>query len=208
MSTAPGNSPYEQTAPATSLPPLAPPPVQATVPAPPTPPVPQQPAPPVQGRVPDRPPNNPVSRALLALSAAVLLGWFAWLSYAALTKSREPTIARAQAAVAPMPVIAEVTADDKGAPAMKVKVVESLKPDGPAKGITLLIPNISGAQGFAKQGTYLLLLTPDPLTVQSDSPIFHLIGQRGTFADSDPPAIYPWTPDVEAQARRLFRPKD
>jgi hypothetical protein len=205
MSTAPSNSPTEP--PATSLPPLAPPPP----PVAPAPPVAQQSAPPqpptAQAPVPDRPPNNPVSRALLAMTAVTLFGWFAWLSYAALTKSHDPTISRAQAARSDgVPVVAKVTADEKGTPAMKVTVVESLKPDGPRKDSTLMVLNLPSANGFVKEGMYLLLLTPDPLAFPADSPIFHLVGQRGTFADSDTPAIYPWTPDVEAQARRLFRP--
>src|SRR5436305_5167256 len=112
MSAAPGDKPAEP-APATSLP-LAPPPT----------PVPQSPPATPQAAEAEGPPNDPRAKAFLAVSAVLLFGWLAWLSSAALTKSREPAVSRAQAAVAKLPVVAKVDADEKGAPVARVTVVE------------------------------------------------------------------------------------
>jgi hypothetical protein len=205
MSTAPSDSANAPTVPDA---PTAPP----AVPTPPAPPAatsphpPQRPAPPA----PSRPPRDPVSRLFLAVSAVVLVCWFVWLSYAALTKSREPIVSHAQAAGAAVPVVAKVEADDKGAPVEKVTVIESLAPNGPAKDTQLLIPNLPGASGFTGAGEYLLLLPRETQGFTADGlpvvPIVPVVGLRRT--DSDPVAIYRWTPDVAAQAKQLYRAKE
>ncbi|MBN9120560.1 MAG: hypothetical protein J0I06_15645 [Planctomycetes bacterium] len=194
MSAAPSDRSAEVTAPA---PPAAPqPPVAAPAPAP-------QPA------APDRPPRDPRSRFFLAATAALFFGWLAWLGYTALTKSREPIVSHAQAALAPVPVVATVTADDKGAPAAKVTVVEPLRPGGPPAKTQLVVANLPAARGFTGAGDYLLLLAPDPLAFQHDGgPVFQLVGPRPSSSDSDPATIYKWSADVEAQARNLYRAKD
>ncbi len=152
---------------------------------------------------------GPASRAFLVVSAVLFFGWLAWLSLTALTKSREPIVSRVQAAVATVPVVAEVDADDKGAPVASVKVVEALGPKGPAKDAPLAVGNLPAARGFTGKGKYLLLLAVEPNAFLPDGrPVFQLVGSRGASADPDPPVIYPWTPDVEAQARRMFRAKD
>jgi hypothetical protein len=156
--------------------------------------------------VPSRPPTDPMAKALLAVTAALFFGWLAWLSYAALTKSREPIVPRAQAAVA-VPVVAKVDADEKGAPVQFVTVVESLKPDGPSKD-TPLVVKLSEVRGFTGRGEYLLLLAPEPHAFLPDGrPVFQLVGPRGA-PDSEPPTMYQWTPDVAAQAKRMYRSKD
>jgi len=175
-------------------------------PAPPAanPPSPQVPAPPAPEARP-----GPASRAFLAVSAVLFFGWLAWLSLTALTKSREPIVSRVQAAVATVPVVAEVDADDKGTPSANVKVVEALKPNGPAKDAPLAVGNLPSARGFTGKGKYLLLLAVEPNAFLPDGrPAFQLVGSRGASADPDPPVIYPWSPDIEAQARRMFRAKD
>src|SRR5437764_9069093 len=141
MSAAPGDKPTE---PAASLPPLAPPPT-----------APQSPSATPQAAVPEGPPNDPRAKAFLAVSAVLLFGWLAWLSSAALTKSREPIVSRAQAAVAKMPVVAKVDADEKGAPVARVTVVEALKPNGPPKDTPLEVENFNLARGFTGPGEYL-----------------------------------------------------
>lgn len=170
-----------------------------TVPSPP------QAAPPA----PNRPPNDPKARVFLAVSAALLFGWLAWLSYTALTKSRDPIVSRAQAAVATTGVVAKVDADEKGAPVAKVTVVDSLGPGGPPKDAPLEVENMHLARGFTGAGEYLLLLPREPHEVRRGGlPVFLLVGSRGTGTESDPPTIYRWTPDVAAQAKRMFRAKD
>src|SRR4051812_19659199 len=101
-------------------------------------------------------PTSPAARVLLAVSAVLFFGWLAWLSYTALTKSRDPIVSRVQVAVAPVPVVANVEADDKGAPKVTVTVEESLLPNGPPKGTVLTVVNLPGARGFTEKGKYLL----------------------------------------------------
>src|SRR5688572_20050967 len=102
----------------------------APPPAPPQPAAPPAPTPPA---VPDLPPKDPVKRFYLVAAAALFFGWLAWLSYTALTKSREPIVSRVQAAVAPVPVRAKVEADATGAPSALVTVLEPLQTGGPPK---------------------------------------------------------------------------
>jgi hypothetical protein len=165
------------------------------------------PPPPAPQAAPSRPPRDPLSRAFLAVSAVLFFGWLAWLSYAALTKSREPTVSHSQAALADVPVVATVGADEKGAPVMKVTVKESLKPDGPPKDTALIVANLPTATGFTGAGEYLLLLAPDPLGLRGDGPVFQLVAGRPSASDAEPAPIYRWGKDVEAQARRIYREK-
>jgi hypothetical protein len=59
---------------------------------------------------PAAPARHPVlGKVLLVVSAALFVGWIAWLSYTALTKSRAPIVSRAQAAAATVPVRAKLT---------------------------------------------------------------------------------------------------
>jgi hypothetical protein len=46
----------------------------------------------------------------LIVAAVLFVGWLSWLGYAALTKSRAPVVSHAQAATAPVAVVAELTA--------------------------------------------------------------------------------------------------
>jgi hypothetical protein len=131
-----------------------------------------------------------------------LLGWFAWLSYTALTKSHEPIVPPVQAAAAQVAVRATVEIDEKGAPSMQATVVEWLR--GPqAASEKILVVNLSTAHGFTGKGDYLLLLA------QEFPGVYHVLGARGTFGtESDPPTIYPWGPGVVAQEQRLFQAKE
>ena len=166
------------------------------------------PAVPPPAAAPDRPPSDPVKRLFLAVSAVLFFGWLAWLSYAALNKSREPIVSRAQAALAPMPVRAKVEVDSKGVPAALVTVIEPLQPHSPAKDAKILVSNLPSASGFTGAGEYLLLLVPDRLAILPDGSFeYRLVGPRPSASDSEPVAIYPWSPDVAAQAKRLYPEK-
>src|SRR5215470_17278436 len=48
-------------------------------------------------------------KILLLISATVLVGWFAWLSYTALTKSHEPVVSHAQATATKFAVVATLS---------------------------------------------------------------------------------------------------
>jgi hypothetical protein len=160
--------------------------------------------------MPDRPPSDSARRIFLAVSGALLIGWFAWLSYTALTKSHEPILPRVQAAAARVAVRATVDADDKGAPLREVTVVEALLAGGPGPNEKIIVMNLPTARGFGGKGDYLLFLDPDPQILMPDGrPIYHVLGARGTIgADTDPPTIYAWVPDVAAQAKRLLHTRE
>jgi hypothetical protein len=168
-------------------------------------------------------------RLRLVLAAALLLAWLGWLSFTALTKSRAPTISRAQAAAAPVPVVAELTTGEEGQssvlmrgsgelvelkghpekPAFVVKVVERLTSDGPPEGSEIGVVNLANSSGYSGPGRYLLLLQklPDGATVDRH-PAYALIGQQRSpgadIADVGPPKIYPWSDDVRKQAAKLY----
>ena len=149
-----------------------------------------------------------MKRLFLAVSAVLFFGWLAWLSYAALNKSREPIVSRAQAALAPMPVRAKVDADSKSAPAALVTVVEPLRPESPPKDAKILVSNLPSASGFTGDGEYLLLLAPDRLAILPDGSFkSHIVAPRPSQTNSEPVPIYPWSPDVAAQVKRLYPPK-
>jgi hypothetical protein len=143
------------------------------------------------------------AKVRLLLAAALFLGWLGWLGYAALTKSRGPVVSRAAAAAATHPVVARLTAGEEGEPVTKVEVVKPLRADGPAAGTAVEVANLAAADGYTGAGEYLLLLTEarggDGYAVagRQRSPGYEQVG-------GGRPVIYPWTPEVEAQARRLF----
>ena len=141
------------------------------------------------------------SKVRLILAASLLVGWLGWLSYTAVKKSRSPIVSRAQAAAATNPVLAEVRADDAN-PSPNVKVLASLTPAGPAENVDIAVRNMRDVRGYEGPGQYLLLLTKtgkDEYSIagQQRSPGYDLSG-------TGKPAIYRWTPDVKAQAERLW----
>ncbi|MCI0704176.1 MAG: hypothetical protein L0241_24220 [Planctomycetia bacterium] len=144
-------------------------------------------------------------RVRLFIAAALFIGWLGWLSFAALTKSREPTVSRAQAAIATVAVVAEVKASANGLPEGVVIVKESLKRDGPAPESEIEVVNLPRSIGFTKPGQYLLLLKP--LTTDG-KPIYAIVTQPrspgSSPSDSDAPKIYPWSDDVQKQVAKLY----
>jgi hypothetical protein len=173
-------------------------------------------------------------KPLLIVTSLLLLGWFAWLSITALTKSREPIVSRAQASAARVPVVAEVTTEpaerevkmlrggvqghnvlllksqaDK--PAFVVTVKEKLVPNGPDVGTKIGVTNLPVSSGYEGPGDYLLLLDADDSAILDGQPAYFLQGQqRSPGADLESvgaPMIYKWGPDVRAQVKRLYPEK-
>ncbi|MBX9582939.1 MAG: hypothetical protein K2X87_21740 [Gemmataceae bacterium] len=142
-------------------------------------------------------------RVRLAVVAALFLGWMGWLGYAALSKNRGPVVSRAAAAAATHPVVAAVASDAEGRPVTKVEVKKNLLADRPAAGAVVEVVNLPAADGYTVDGEYLLLLAKD-----RGGDGYAVVGrQRSPGYDPSTagrPVIYPWTPAVEAQARRLF----
>ncbi len=170
-------------------------------------------------------------KVVLAVAAALFIGWLGWLGYTALTKSREPVVSRAQAAAAGVPVRAKLEAAEpdreslllrhtpngqvvtplKGQadkPAFVVEVVENLHANGPAAGTKIGVTNLPACAGYTGPGEYLLLLNPDGDATLDGRPAYTLVGQQrspGAEPDGAPPMIYKWGDDVGKQVQRLYR---
>jgi hypothetical protein len=136
-------------------------------------------------------------------SIVLLLGWFAWLGSTALTKSREPVVSRAQAAAAPVAVVAELSGSGEVAHA-EVVVKQSFTPASPEPGTVIVVKNLPACTGFHGPGEYLLLL--QPLGLED----FVVVGQQNSpgarLEGVGAPKIYAWGPAVHAQELRLFPP--
>ena len=170
-------------------------------------------------------------KVVLAVAAALFIGWLGWLGYTALTKSREPVVSRAQAAAAGVPVRAklEMAEPDRESlllrhtpngrvvtplkgqadkPAFVVEVVEKLHANGPAAGTKIGVTNLPACAGYTGPGEYLLLLNPDGDATLDGRPAYTLVGQQrspGAEPDGAPPMIYKWGDDVGKQVQRLYR---
>jgi hypothetical protein len=135
-----------------------------------------------------------MQRVRLIIAAAIFLGWIAWLSFAALTKSHAPIVSHVQSAVATAAVVAEL--NDVGP---KAVVVRKLWGDAPTGG-DIEVANLPDVRGFTGPGQYLLYLYaprgPWLVVGQQRSPGNELAG-------AGQPIIYPWTDDVQKQAERL-----
>lgn len=171
-------------------------------------------------------------KVLLFISTAVLLSWFTWLSYTALTKSHEPVVSHAQAAATKFAVVAtlsdgEADRESKlvrsggiqgenatplkakaGKPAFTVTVKELLTANGPAKDTQIGVWNLPASVGYVGPGDYLLLLDKADDSTLDDHPAYFLVGQqRSPGADLEllgAPMIYKWGDDVRKQAKRMF----
>lgn len=171
-------------------------------------------------------------RIRLFVAAALFIGWLGWLTVTALTKSHAPTVSHAQAAAATIPVRAELTngvADKESflrtpgppvgetnrvlkeqadKPRYVVKVVEQLHAGGPAAGTEIGVPNLPACAGYAGPGEYLLLLNREDGATIDGKPAYTLVGQQRSPGSPDlestSPRIYPWSPDVAKQVKRLY----
>jgi hypothetical protein len=141
-------------------------------------------------------------RIRLIVAAVLFLGWMAWLGYAALTKSRGPVVSRAQAAAATDAVEVRIRPGAPGEPEV-VEIVRPLK-GGLAKGAKVEVLNLGEAEGFDGEGDYLLLLVKD-----RHSDLYRVVGQQRSpgYETTGKPRVYPWSPDVEEQAKALFPQK-
>ncbi len=176
------------------------------------------------------PARDPRRRVLLIVSSVLLVSWFGWLAYTALTKSRAPVISRAQAAGAKVPVRGTLTTgnkdlraghqfvgdrnvliqnvfsgkDDK--PAFVVTVTEQLNPAGPAAGEKIGVGNLPEAAGYKGPGEYLLLLVRDGDATIDGAPAYVLVGvpksPGSDTGDGGSPLLYPWT-DKHADDLRM-----
>ena len=154
-----------------------------------------------------------LAKARLILTAALFLGWLAWLGYAALAKNRGPVVSHVQAAAAAQVVVAELSAGAEGKPAPEVKVSEAFTKGSPAAGTELYIVNLAEAKGFDGPGQYLLLLTGNstgraiPINgkdVLLDSVVGLQRSPGYELAGTGSPMIYKMSNEVRAQAKTLF----
>jgi len=129
------------------------------------------------------------------LATAALVGWLAYLGYAAAMRSRELIVSHSQASVASAAVVAELAG--QGPTALVVEPLWGTCPQGSVE-----IVNLRDARGFNGPGQYLLYLAQRGeswvLVGQSHSP-------NNDLAGVGPPIIYPWTEDVRKQADKLRR---
>ena len=136
----------------------------------------------------------------LRLIAAALLfvGWMSWLGYAALSKSREPVVSRAQTAGAQVAVVATLSGDESPKSAT---VTEPLSAGAPGVGTPLDVVNLDNLQGYSGPGEYLLLLEK-----QGDR--YRVVGQQRSpgydLAGAGKAHIYRWSEDVKAQAKKVL----
>lgn len=146
-------------------------------------------------------------RFRLAVAAALFLAWIGWLAYAATGKSRGPVVSRAQAAAATYPLVGEVKAAPDGTPQARVRVVGAFPRPGlppPTENTEIDVFGLPEAVGFEGDGPYLLLLAKDEASAR-----FYLVGQQRSpgyeLGNVGRPFVYRWSPDVQAQAEKLFR---
>jgi hypothetical protein len=144
-------------------------------------------------------------RVRLFIASVLFVGWLSYLGFAALTKSREPVISRAQAAAAKHALVATIQ-EEGGKPRSTVKVLESLWGEGPAAGTETVIENLPSATtkgGYTGSGDYLLLLTDPP---------FRVVGQQRSpgndLAHVGPPLIYRWSEGLRREFQALPPPLD
>lgn len=198
--------------------------------APPPEPVPADPPAPEPQPAPDAR-RSGARKAFLIVATVLLLGWFAWLGYTALTKTREPIVSHAQAAAATASVVATLTAGEEGKesqlvrpggiqghttavlraqadkPAFLVTVKEPLTNNAPAVGTVIGVWNLPACSGYDGPGDYLLLLAPEPGAKIDGRPAYAVVGQRSSGTELEgvgPTVIYKWGAGVQAQAQRLF----
>jgi hypothetical protein len=155
-----------------------------------------------------QPAHTPLGKLFLVVATALLLGWFAWLSYTALTKTPESSIiSHAQAAAATVPVVVNLSEEPKKL-GKTVKVVEPLTPIGPKAGTEIQVLNLPDSKGYTGPGDYLLLLEKTDVGDQLPMYLYAIAGQqRSPASDGDSPdavRIYKWNDAVKAQVKRMF----
>ncbi len=138
-------------------------------------------------------------RIRLIAAATLFLGWMAWLSYATLSKSRDPVVSRAQAAGATHAIKAALTGEGER-PKPTVKVIQSIQGDLPPDAM-IEVTDLPIVEGYSGPGDYLVLLAKD-----RTAPTYHVAGlpRSPGYEPTGRPVIYGWSEDVEAQARHLF----
>lgn len=141
-------------------------------------------------------------RLLFVAALTLFVAWLGWLATAVF--ATKPTIvSRAQLTEATVLVVAELTVDDSGQPRSPATVLFCLTPDGPAANTAIDVTNLPAASVPGKPlpggGQYLLPLVPAGTAYR----IAGLPRSPGyDLGPTDPPLIYPWTADVQAQLKR------
>jgi len=152
-----------------------------------------------------------LARVRLVVAAVLFVGWLAWLGYAVSRKGTVQIVSRAQLTAATHLVVAEVAAGEDGQPLPRVRVVEVLQaPDGDRPAGELDVEKlpaaatplpVAGESRTPPPGEYLLPL------VKTDAGRFRIAGLPASpgyaATNFDRPRIYPWTPDVQAQLRKM-----
>jgi len=147
------------------------------------------------------------ARIRLVLAALAFVGWLSWLAVAVAQKDNLERVSRAQLTEAKLLVVAEVRTGPDGLPLNKVRIVQSLHPNGPIAGTEIEIANLPAAalpsKPFPGAGTYLLPLVPEELG--SRFRIAGLPRSPGYERQANPerPNIYPWSADVKTQLKTL-----
>ena len=139
--------------------------------------------------------NGPKLRLIAA--AALFFGWLGYLGYAALSKSRAPTVSRAQAAGAQVALVASLSGDTGPE---KAVMTEPVSNGCPPVGTALDIVNLDKVTGWTGAGEYLLLL-------ERQGERFRVVGQQrspGYDLGDGKSHIYRWSDDVKAQAKKLI----
>ncbi len=140
-------------------------------------------------------------RWLLAVAAGLFAAWIAYLAFLALTTSHPVVLSHPQFLVADLWVIADV--DDLAKP-VKVDEVVYARGEGPEKGSTIEVSNLSQCQEDWKgAGRYIL-----PLSREGKGYGVTAVPRSPGYAPIPPPLrIYPDTVETRAQLDRLPRPQ-
>jgi hypothetical protein len=151
------------------------------------------------------------ARFRLIAAGTLFVAWLGWLGYLAASKTNPVVVSRSQVMASTHFVLAEVTVEpDTGHPSKQVKVVEDLRPSGPALDGFIDVRNIrearvaGGADGFKGPGPYLFMLTRVP---ESDASFLLTPAPRAPGHENAPrlqPWAYVWSaPGVQEQFEAL-----
>lgn len=152
------------------------------------------------------------ARLWLVLSAALFLGWIAWLAYLVLDLRRETAagqgrpvvLSQPQFLIATLVVSGEVEENEAGPATVRVKEVHWPENEQTRKlpGERIAVGNLARSEGFAGAGTYLMPLLPEEgsyrVAPMPPSPGYPAGGSR-----AGPPRVYPDTPHLREKLGRL-----
>lgn len=141
-------------------------------------------------------------RVRLYVAAALFIAWLGYLAFLVVNYRHPMVVSRSQWSAADTIVVAEVVLDDMGKPSEEVSLVESLRGKDVAK--TFRVPGLRDA----------LPPTQQPFTETRRLLLLRAVPGGGYQIAETPPSpgdgvtrryVYPWSPEVERQARALLR---